>query len=92
MTRYPIDVDRVLPYITDENFRALMGAIIPAVNDCYEDGRRGDVFTFQDEQAEAKTWEGMTGRPMNKSERAILHNMIGFCRDAYEQGRKEATA
>ena len=89
---YPIPVDGVLERITDENFRELMGAILPAVNDCYTDGREGADFTFQDEPAEAKTWEGMTGRPMNTSERAILHNMIGFCRDAYEQGRKEATA
>ena len=90
--KYPIPVDSVLERITDEKFRELMGAILPVVNDCYTDGREGADFTFQDEPAEAKTWEEMTGRPLSKSERAVLHNMIGFCRDAYKQGRKEATA
>ena len=88
---YPIPADDVLERITDENFRELMAAILPTANDCYTDGREGADFTFQDEPAEAKIWDEMTGRPLSKSERAVLHNMIGFCRSAYDQGRADGT-
>ena len=87
--KLPIDVDGTVTGMKDDSFREFLTAFLPLVNDFYEDGRNGEDFTFQDEQAKARAFEGATGKPLSKLEATVLHNMIRILRDAYNQGMED---
>ena len=89
---YPIDVDRALHLIPEDDsyFREFMTVYLPLVNDCYRDGREGADFTFMDGPEEIKAWEKSTGQHVRPVSAKVVCNMIRYLRDAYEQGRTDA--
>ena len=85
---FPIDVESTLrQYDKDTFFRKFLALYLPIVNDCYQDGREGKPFTFDDEQMTVEGWSKATGHPVTPWATTALHRMIELCRKAYDQGK-----
>lgn len=85
---FPIDVESTLQrYAGDEFFQEFLTLFLPVVNDCYRDGCDGKRFVFDDEQLTVEGWCRATGYRITPWAHTSLHNMIGFCRKAYECGQ-----
>ena len=95
--KYPIDPEwyiRALKKIfghIGEGQDTLYRAIIPMVNDYYKMGHSGKPCNIPDTDEEIREdFHNRNGEYPNEQVLTILHCTYVWCRDAYQQGQKEA--
>ncbi len=64
--------------------------LLETANNCFQDGLAGNKFIFRDEETAIRAWEIYSGETTTAEGREMLHTMIQFCRDAYQQGQESS--
>ena len=87
--KYPIDIQAAIIVMEPGKARELCAVAFQLVNICYQDGRNGKPFMWNDLDTELDMFRKALGKQPEYYHVRLINATIDFCRDAYQQGKAD---